>query len=47
MVLTIEEGGGVILGSPMMLGQKRKTFSDFKVDFDGSGIPPAAEPLTA
>ena len=32
----------------MIFGQKRKTFSDFRVDLDGSGMPPrVAEPLAA
>lgn len=31
----------------MMFGQKRKTFSDFRVDLEGSGSPCVAEPLAA
>ena len=31
----------------MMFGQKRKTFSDFRVALEGSGSPRVAEPLAA
>lgn len=40
-------GSGSRGDSPMMFGQKRKTFSDFRVDLEGSGSPRVAEPLAA